>query len=1084
MPHNIFKIYDGRNYFWQWDTNQKLIVLDDTIDEVHFSHKDMKHAIAKDVCTDKDGLRVCHIPDALLTLPKNLIATAYVTDDGSNRTIRTVKFGVRKRLIPSDYIVTEDFAFADFDERLSVIEDIIEDNCLVQRFNTLEEAEQWAKESKDAGAVISVKNEDVWITYVVAEDYSIVRICDCDKEALISAIERLQKLIGEKSVDDQIKDAIDNLDLSNEYDAKGAAAQALKDANSYTDKNADPIGAAQQVQKKLDEEIERAKSAESNIEKTIGDVVNGIHGFVSYEKEQELTDEQRAQARRNIGSLGYNWHTIYEDDRTSIQFANYNENSSISNWESGLKVPSKNGLYRSALGEFLHGVYYILRTGGPIARSEIKLFVDAGKALIKAGVLVEDSIYKFACTTSAQNAQIPEEIAFVSVWHESSKKQWQIVDAAEWRLKRAAEINDDYIIGASTLVTVDKTLTKTGRPADAKAVGDALNELSEKMDNTVPTGVVLYGEPQSLTDEQKAQARENIGVEADWSENDPSAPGYIKNRTHWVDISDGKVLFDEIITFNGGEYLGSPLSGLEEGKTYKVTFDGIEYTCKCKVDTVEGITLPYIGNLAQFQAGLTDTGEPFVMGNYYAAGGLVIIADVPSWSYECGVTIAATRETIHKIDSKFLPEGVPSIETIATDTITFDGNMDGKLAFAITSGADTTYFVKVSDGIVDSADVIGGTLSVVSLAGDVSSATLNITPGDITDASIVGQKGFVIGNSIGVVTEAGMFNGQPVEKGIYFGCVPGAVYITELKLPKKSIKADVYHKLDNKLLDLEWIPAGKQDVIVATSVISSSGITSITGKCDLNNIDEVEVTWDGVNYTCKVIRQDVDDAVWLHIGNLSIDNGAAEDNTGEPFFITLICDFNGNITGAGYLPNDSDTHIFSVRTKKIYEKLPSEFLPEGGVGYTADEFVEVFPSTQIYAESEDNSKMSFINGFCPKANKTYKVVIDGKSTIATAREVYNTDAIEPFIILGNWAVVDSTKPSTGEDFVFIALSDSDTTSIFSYYTDFYPNYVTISISELVQVVHKIDSKFLPESVATNDDISALLEMLTWGSFGD
>jgi hypothetical protein len=268
MPQNIFKIYDGRNYFWQWDTNQKLIVLDETVDEVHFSHKDMKHAIVKDVCTDKDGLRVCHIPDALLTLPKNLIATAYVTDDGSNRTIRTVKFGVRKRLIPSDYIVTEDFAFADFDERLSMIEDIIEDSCFVHRFNTLEEAERWANESKDAGAVISVKNEDVWITYVVAEDYSIVRICDCDKEVLISAIERLQKLVGETSVDAQIKTAINDLDLPNTYETKGVAEQMLVNAKEYTDaraKDYDSAGAAHDVQLQLNEEIARAKNEEAAI---------------------------------------------------------------------------------------------------------------------------------------------------------------------------------------------------------------------------------------------------------------------------------------------------------------------------------------------------------------------------------------------------------------------------------------------------------------------------------------------------------------------------------------------------------------------------------------------------------------------------------------------------------------------------------------------------------------------------------------------------------------------------------------------------------------------------------------------------
>ena len=44
MSQNIFKIYDGRTNFWQWDTKQKLIVLDDCITEVRFSNRDMEHS--------------------------------------------------------------------------------------------------------------------------------------------------------------------------------------------------------------------------------------------------------------------------------------------------------------------------------------------------------------------------------------------------------------------------------------------------------------------------------------------------------------------------------------------------------------------------------------------------------------------------------------------------------------------------------------------------------------------------------------------------------------------------------------------------------------------------------------------------------------------------------------------------------------------------------------------------------------------------------------------------------------------------------------------------------------------------------
>ena len=47
MPQNIFKIYNGRTHFWQWTTKQKLIILDDTVTQVHFSNKNMARAIVR-----------------------------------------------------------------------------------------------------------------------------------------------------------------------------------------------------------------------------------------------------------------------------------------------------------------------------------------------------------------------------------------------------------------------------------------------------------------------------------------------------------------------------------------------------------------------------------------------------------------------------------------------------------------------------------------------------------------------------------------------------------------------------------------------------------------------------------------------------------------------------------------------------------------------------------------------------------------------------------------------------------------------------------------------------------------------------
>lgn len=265
MPQNLFKIYDGRNYFWQWDADQKLIVLDETVNEVYFSNKDMKYAITKDVCTDKDGNRVCYIPDVLLTLPKNLIASAYVTDDNEKQTLRSVKFAVRQRALPMDYVVSGGAQFEDFDERLNVIEDIIEYSCLVQKFNTIKDAEKWAQEFKKSGALISVNTGGVWKPCVIEDDYSVAPICNCDEEALIRDINALRQLVGNSSVINQIEQYVLDLKLPDTYDAKGSAVQALADAKEYANNKYDPIGSAKNVQDKLAEEISRAQNEEAAI---------------------------------------------------------------------------------------------------------------------------------------------------------------------------------------------------------------------------------------------------------------------------------------------------------------------------------------------------------------------------------------------------------------------------------------------------------------------------------------------------------------------------------------------------------------------------------------------------------------------------------------------------------------------------------------------------------------------------------------------------------------------------------------------------------------------------------------------------
>lgn len=114
MPQNIFKIYDGRTNFCQWDTNQKLIVLDEAVTEVYFSNRHMTHSIKKDVYV-QNGIRLCNVPSDLLQLPKNLIADAYV----NGAAIKSVKFAVIQRPMPNDYIYEQN---EDIEERFTQID--------------------------------------------------------------------------------------------------------------------------------------------------------------------------------------------------------------------------------------------------------------------------------------------------------------------------------------------------------------------------------------------------------------------------------------------------------------------------------------------------------------------------------------------------------------------------------------------------------------------------------------------------------------------------------------------------------------------------------------------------------------------------------------------------------------------------------------------------------------------------------------------------------------------------------------------------------------------------------------------------
>lgn len=98
----MFRIFDGREEFYQWDLNRKLIVDDESIKQVHFCNKTDDCSLV--VETYKDGeLTVANVPNILLQTAWRIRVYGYTGD----YTKHEASYKVNPRTRPADYVYTE-----------------------------------------------------------------------------------------------------------------------------------------------------------------------------------------------------------------------------------------------------------------------------------------------------------------------------------------------------------------------------------------------------------------------------------------------------------------------------------------------------------------------------------------------------------------------------------------------------------------------------------------------------------------------------------------------------------------------------------------------------------------------------------------------------------------------------------------------------------------------------------------------------------------------------------------------------------------------------------------------------------------
>ena len=177
--------------------------------------------------------------------------------------------------------------------------------------------------------------------------------------------------------------------------------------------------------------------------------------------------------------------------------------------------------------------------------------------------------------------------------------------------------------------------------------------------------------PEPLTREEMflaKMAEEGMGA-PDWNAAE-GKPGHVLNRTHWVEMVEKELLAEQEHSFAEGMAMFADAIPLEEGKTYKVSFDGVLYNCvafSCMF--MDAYTIA-IGNGAIF-GHPTGNNEPFAVATVQAAG---MSGAMCMDTLNHTIKIAEDVEEVHTIPKKYIQNSIPFYVEIGSNYISATPN--------------------------------------------------------------------------------------------------------------------------------------------------------------------------------------------------------------------------------------------------------------------------------------------------------------------------------------------------------------------------------------------------------------------------
>jgi len=393
-------------------------------------------------------------------------------------------------------------------------------------------------------------------------------------------------------------------------------------------------------------------------------------------------------------------------------------------------------------------------------------------------------------------------------------------------------------------------------------------------------------------------------------------------------------------------------------ETYKVTWNGVEYSCVPYITTDDnGDTLMVLGNYgaSDLDENTASIGEPFCIVVNKEGGYLGITAATETVPDSQTVTLSIIGVNYTQIPKQCLTDAYPTAEvgqTIIVKEVDANGKPTAWKAvdYPLTETEiipQTTYTAFYDYDLncyvwnfENSMKLIAGQKYIVLFDGVKYTCTAK-------DVEAMGMSGTIIGNEILL----GNDTGEP------FGLVSvvgndGNIVLFGFDGNEHTISLSGA-MFDSDYLDLSWKPkktANRGRMIIDATLCDGKGYNYASMLCAPITGESYIVTYNGTEYVCELKVH----SYMYYIGNANM-FGDGDEDTGEPFLVAL----TSSCTCVVFVSEGGA--IISVQENFCYTPMPVEHFPNICiVDITTNGETEVLPEPE--PEYDFESRITYIDG--------------------------------------------------------------------------------------------------------------------------